>query len=91
MNPRHLLAYTTNSPATPGEILFLPNPNPERNATQRSWSDISARVTSLAFSPSGSHLAASSLDESIRIYSVKSPSTILSLKNLCVFQSLGLS
>lgn len=48
----------------------------------RSWSDISARVTSLAFSPSGSHLAASSLDESIRIYSVKSPSTILSLKNL---------
>ncbi|TKA51057.1 hypothetical protein B0A53_05852 [Rhodotorula sp. CCFEE 5036] len=46
------------------------------------WSDISARVTSLAFSPSGSHLAASSLDESIRIYSVKSPSTILSLKNL---------
>lgn len=50
----------------------------------RSWADISARVTSLAFSPSGTHLAASSLDESIRVYSLKSPSSILSLKNLCV-------
>ncbi|BGP31629.1 WD40 repeat-like protein [Rhodotorula toruloides] len=46
------------------------------------WADISARVTSLAFSPSGAHLAASSLDESIRVYSPKSPSSILSLKNL---------
>ncbi|GEM07641.1 actin cortical patch component [Rhodotorula toruloides] len=46
------------------------------------WADISARVTSLAFSPSGTHLAASSLDESIRVYSLKSPSSILSLKNL---------
>jgi WD40 repeat protein len=65
---------------------FLSAPEP---GTHRSWSDISARVTSLAFSPSGSHLAASSLDESIRIYSVKSPSTILSLKNLCVFSHLA--
>ncbi|KAL7338325.1 WD repeat-containing protein 2 [Rhodotorula toruloides] len=46
------------------------------------WADISARVTSLAFSPSGSYLAASSLDESIRVYSLKTPSSILSLKNL---------
>lgn len=53
----------------------------------RSWADISARVTSLAFSPSGSYLAASSLDESIRVYSLKSPSSILSLKNLCVRSS----
>lgn len=50
----------------------------------RSWTDISARVTALAFSSSGKHLAASSLDESVRVYSVEKPSSILSLKNLCV-------
>lgn len=53
-------------------------------ASSCSWADISARVTSLAFSPSGTHLAASSLDESVRVYSLKTPSSILALKNLCV-------
>ncbi|GAA6001025.1 WD40 repeat domain-containing protein [Rhodotorula paludigena] len=49
---------------------------------QARWTDISARVTALAFSSSGKHLAASSLDESVRVYSVEKPSSILSLKNL---------
>ncbi|GAA6041077.1 hypothetical protein JCM8097_004708 [Rhodosporidiobolus ruineniae] len=49
---------------------------------QSRWSDISARVTSLAFNPEGTHLAAASLDESVRVYSLAKPGSVLALKNL---------
>ncbi|GAA5855376.1 hypothetical protein JCM8547_009055 [Rhodosporidiobolus lusitaniae] len=49
---------------------------------QARWSDITARVQSLAFNPDGTHLVAASLDESVRVYSLDKPSTVLSLKNL---------
>lgn len=50
----------------------------------RSWSDITARVQSLAFNLEGTHLAAASLDESVRVYSLARPSATLVLKNLYV-------
>ncbi|BGP39649.1 WD40 repeat-like protein [Rhodotorula kratochvilovae] len=49
---------------------------------QSRWADIAARVTSLAWSPAGTRLAASSLDESVRVYDPRKPGSILSLKNL---------
>lgn len=56
---------------------------------QNRWADISARVTALAFDPlEGKKLAAASLDESVRVYDVDAPSTVLSVKNLCVALSL---
>lgn len=42
----------------------------------------SARVNSLAFDVSGARLAAGSLDESIRVYSLAAPSTVLTAKNV---------
>ncbi|GAA5838257.1 hypothetical protein JCM11251_003444 [Rhodosporidiobolus azoricus] len=49
---------------------------------QSRWADITARVQSLAFNAEGTHLAAASLDESVRVYSLAKPSKFLSLKNL---------
>ncbi|GAA6021097.1 hypothetical protein JCM10207_003362 [Rhodosporidiobolus poonsookiae] len=49
---------------------------------QSRWSDITARIQSLAFNAEGSHIAAASLDESVRVYSLAKPGTVLSLKNL---------
>ncbi|GAA5909815.1 hypothetical protein JCM6882_002684 [Rhodosporidiobolus microsporus] len=49
---------------------------------QSRWSDITARLSSLAFNAEGTHLAAASLDESVRVYSLAKPSKILTLKNL---------
>lgn len=45
------------------------------------WADTTARVHHLAFNAGSTHLAAASLDESIRIYSVASPSNVISAKN----------
>ncbi|GAA5991314.1 hypothetical protein JCM11641_002821 [Rhodosporidiobolus odoratus] len=49
---------------------------------QSRWSDIAARIQSLAFNSAGTHLAAASLDESVRVYSLEKPSAVLSVKNL---------
>ncbi|KDE05565.1 hypothetical protein MVLG_04060 [Microbotryum lychnidis-dioicae p1A1 Lamole] len=45
------------------------------------WADSTARIHALAFNQSGTHLVAASLDESIRVYSLKNPSIVLASKN----------
>lgn len=45
------------------------------------WTDCTARINSLAFNPAGTHLAAASLDESVRVFSTLKPSNVLALKN----------
>ena len=51
------------------------------------WTDTTARIHSLAFNAASTHLAAASLDESIRIYSVTSPSQVIAAKNAYVHPS----
>lgn len=54
------------------------------------FTDTTAKVHSLAFNSSSTHLAAASLDESITIYNIGTPSKVISTKNACVFWSPSL-